>query len=286
MRIDLHTHSSVSDGTDTPTRLVLNAVAAGLDVIALTDHDTFDGIPEAQEAGRRAGLQVVAGIEISCVHDGHSVHLLGYGCDAFNRALGEQLAAVRAGRYRRLQEMVDRLTALGMSVTVEEIVAQAGTSPSIGRPHVADVLVGKGVVATRDEAFAKYLDEGRPGYVGRYAIEVGTGIDLVHEANGIAVLAHPWGRGGDRVLSAPFIEKLVAEHELEGIEVDHQDHDAATRALLFEMGARLGLIRSGGSDYHGSGKIDHELGCNTTRESAYRDMVRKIRARGGEAPAI
>ncbi len=286
MRIDLHTHSSVSDGTDTPTRLVLNAVQAGLDVIALTDHDTFDGVPEAQEAGRRVGLQVVCGIEISCEQKGHAVHLLGYGCDPYSRVLVEELAKVRVGRQERLQEMARRLTEAGLPITVDEIIAQAGRAPSVGRPHVADVLVAKGYVASRDEAFAEYLDEGRPGYVGRYAIPVGHGIDLVHQAKGIAVLAHPWGRGGDKVLTAPVIERLVREHELEGIEVDHQNHDTAARALLFEMGARLGLIRIGGSDYHGTGKVDHDLGCNTTRESAYRDMVRKIQARGGEAPVV
>lgn len=284
MRIDLHTHSSVSDGTDTPTRLVLNAVAQGLDVIALTDHDTFDGVREAQEAGRRVGLEVLAGIEMSTEHDGHTVHLLGYGCDPFNRPLNDELARVRVGRTGRLQAMAQRLTELGVPVSVDDIVAQAGSSPSIGRPHVADALVAKGYVADRDEAFDKYLADGRPGYVTRYATPLETAIDLIHGAGGIAVLAHPWGRGNRDVLPAPYIEQLVREHGLEGIEVDHQDHDAATRELLWHLGERLGLNRTGSSDYHGLGKRDHELGCNTTHVAAYRAMLARIRARGGELP--
>ena len=284
MRIDLHAHSTVSDGTDTPTGLVLKAVAAGLDVVALTDHDTFDGVLEAQEAGRRAGIVVLGGIEVSCEHLGRPVHLVGYGCDRGAPRLLTELARVRSARSGRLQAMVDKLVALGLEVSVDDVLAQAGSSPSVGRPHVADALVGKHYVADRDEAFRLYLAEGRPGYVPRYSIPLEQGIDLVHAAHGVAVIAHPWGRGNRDVLTAPYLETLVRDHGLEGIEVDHQDHDPATRSLLFEMGGRLGLIRTGSSDYHGRGKHDHELGCNLTRPSAYRDIVRRIGERGGELP--
>ena len=284
MRIDLHTHSTVSDGTDTPTGLVLAAVAAGLDVIALTDHDTFDGVLEAQEAGRRAGITVLSGIEISCEHAGRPVHLVGYGCERSSPRLLTELARVRSARAERLPAMVGRLSALGLEITVDDVLAEAGASPSVGRPHVADALVGKGFVADRAEAFRVYLAEGRPGYVPRYSIPLEQGIDLVHGAHGVAVIAHPWGRGNRDVLTAPYLESLVRGHGLEGIEVDHQDHDAATRSLLFEMGGRLGLIRTGSSDYHGLGKHDHDLGCNLTRASAYRDIVRRIGERGGDVP--
>jgi len=284
MRIDLHTHSTVSDGTDTPTGLVLGAVAADLDVVALTDHDTFDGLVEAQEAGRRAGITVLGGIEISCERDGHPVHLVGYGCERTSPRLLTELARVRSARAGRLPAMVDRLVSLGLELSVDDVLAEAGASPSVGRPHVADALVGKGYVADRDEAFRVYLAEGRPGYVPRYSIPLERAIDLVHAARGVAVIAHPWGRGNRDVLSAPYVESLVREHGLDGIEVDHQDHDAATRALLFEMGGRLGLIRTGSSDYHGRGKRDHDLGCNLTRASAYRDILRRIGERGGELP--
>lgn len=283
MKIDLHTHSRVSDGTDTPTMLVMKAFAAGLDVVALTDHDTFGGVVEAQEAGRRIGVKVLSGIELSTEHDGHSVHLLGYGCDPFDRDLNAELGRIRVGRTERLPEMVRRLQEAGLEITLDDVLKAAGGSPTLGRPHVADALVAKGHVASRDEAFALWLAEGKPGYVHRYAVPLEQGIDLVHAAKGVAILAHPWSRGGQEVLQAPYIESLVREHELEGIEVDHPDHDPKTRDLLFEMGGRLGLLRTGSSDYHGTGKKNNPLGANLTRASAYRDLLARIKRRGGLA---
>ena len=281
MKIDLHTHSRVSDGTDTPTSLVMKAFAAGLDVIALTDHDTFGGVPEAQEAGKRIGVKVLCGIEMSTNHNQRPVHLLGYGCDPFDRALNEELAKSRFARTDRLPTMVQALTDAGLPLTVEDVMAAAAGAPTVGRPHVADALVAKGYVADRDEAFAKWLAEGQPGYVYRYSPTLEQAIDLIHAAKGVAVIAHPWGRQGRDVLSAPYIESLVVNHGLEGIEVDHEDHDADTRSLLFEMGARVGLVRTGSSDYHGTGKKGHPLGANLTRPSAYRDLIARIRRRGG-----
>lgn len=283
MRIDLHTHSRVSDGTDTPTSLVLKAAQADLDVIALTDHDSFGGILEAQEAGRRIGVKVMAGIEISTQREGRSVHLLGYGCNPLDRALNEELGRIRVGRTERIPGMVRALTDNGLAVTMEEVFEAAGGAPAIGRPHVADALVAKGYVTDRDAAFRDWLAEGRPGYVHRYACPLETAIDLVHAAGGAAVLAHPWGRGNRDILPAPYIESLVRDHGLEGIEVDHPDHDEDTRSLLFEMGGRLGLIRTGSSDYHGLGKKNNPLGANLTRPSALKDLQARIRQRGGVA---
>lgn len=281
MRIDLHTHSVVSDGTDTPTRLVLKAMEVGLDVIALTDHDTFDGIPEAIEAGKRIGVKVMCGIEMSTQLDGHSVHLLGYGCDPFHRPLVQELAKIRVARTGRLKAFAERMTELDMPLGVDDIIAAAGASPSIGRPHVADALVAKGYVEHRDEAFDKWLREDRPGYVPRYACELSAAIDLIHEAKGIAILAHPWGRGNESVLTAEVIERLTTEKGLDGIEVNHPDHDERARELLFALGGRLGLIRTGSSDYHGLGKRNNPLGGENTRDTAYREMLRRIRLRGG-----
>lgn len=282
MRIDLHTHSSVSDGTDTPTRLVHLAQSAGLDVIALTDHDTFDGISQAVEAGKRLGVTVVNGVEMSCEVDGDSVHLLGYGCDHWNRPLREELARNRSARADRLQGFADRLTELGLPLTVDDIKEQSGLSPSVGRPHIADAMVKKGYVADRREAFDRWLADDKPGYISRYSTPLPQAIDLIHGAGGVAVLAHPWRRGHATKLTADYIAGLVSVHELEGIEVDHQDHDRQTREVLFEMGQRLGLIRTGSSDYHGTGKVGHDLGVNTTRESAYRELLARIRRRGGK----
>lgn len=281
MRIDLHTHSRVSDGTDTPTSLVRLAAQAGLDVIALTDHDTFGGVAEAMEAGRRIGVKVLSGIEMSTARNGRPVHLLGYGCDPLDRQLNEELARIRFGRTDRLPAMVERLTEAGLPLTVDDVMQAANGAPAVGRPHVADALVAKGYVEHRDEAFAKWLGEGCPGYVHRYAVELERGIDLIHQAKGVAVIAHPWGRGNRDNLPAPYLERLINEHGLEGIEVEHPDHDEDTRSLLFEMGARLGLVRTGSSDYHGTGKRNHPLGANLTRPSAYRELLARIRRRGG-----
>ncbi len=281
MKIDLHTHSRVSDGTDTPTSLVRLAAQAGHDVNAQTDHDSVGGIPDAMEAGKRIGVKVLCGIEMSTEHNGRSVHLLGYGCDPFDRQLGEELGRIRFGRTDRLPGMVEKLTEAGLPITMDDVMTAAGGAPAVGRPHVADALVAKGYVEDREEAFAKWLGEGCPGYVHRYAVPLERGIDLIHAAKGVAVIAHPWGRGNRETLPAPYLEELVRSHALEGIEVDHPDHDDDTRSLLFEMGARLGLVRTGSSDYHGTGKKNHPLGSNLTRPSAYRDLIGRIRRRGG-----
>ncbi|CAI9410817.1 PHP domain-containing protein [Aestuariimicrobium sp. T2.26MG-19.2B] len=286
MRIDLHTHSSVSDGTDTPSALVLAALAAGLDSIALTDHDTFDGVPEAKEAGRRAGLTVIAGVEMSAQLDGVSVHLLGYGMDRRNRPLLAELALLREGRVGRVKAMADRLTELGMPLTEAEIVAAAKASPSIGRPHVADAMVAKGYVADRDEAFRDWLADDKPGYVHRYSCELGRAIDLLHAAGGVAVIAHPWSRSTRSVLTAEVISDLVRDHQLDGIEVDHQDHDADTRSLLSDLAVRLGLVRTGSSDHHGTGKVGFPLGANLTRETALGQLRRLSAARGGQVEQV
>ncbi|MFV0429579.1 MAG: PHP domain-containing protein [Arachnia sp.] len=281
MRIDLHTHSRVSDGTDTPTGLVVKAAAAGLDVIALTDHDTFAGVPEALEAAKRVGLRVVGGAEISTQLDGYPVHLLAYGCDPHHRRLNAELARIRSARSERLPRMCALLTELGLPVTLAQVQESAGAAAALGRPHVADTLVRLGYVKNRSEAFDRYLDDDGPAFVRRYAPELSETIDLVHAAGGVAVIAHPWGRRGAEVLTAQRLEALRRDHRLDGIEVDHEDHDAAARSLLFELGARLGLVRTGASDYHGLGKPGHELGCNLTRPSAFADLLAKIRQRGG-----
>lgn len=281
MRIDLHTHSNVSDGTDSPTQLVHAAIKADLDVIAITDHDTFAGVAEAQEAGKRSGLKVLNGIEMSTKFEGKSVHLLGYGCDIRNADMKAELARIRAGRAERLPRMIENLQEHGIDITIDEVYEYAGDASAVGRPHVADILVRKGIVSNRTEAFHSWIGEGQPGYAERYACDLEVAIDLIHAARGVAVIAHPWAREARSVLTAPVLERLVAEHQLDGIEVEHQDHDADTRELLFEMGARLGLIRTGSSDYHGLGKINHDLGCNLTRVQAYNELISRIRRRGG-----
>jgi 3',5'-nucleoside bisphosphate phosphatase len=279
MRIDLHTHSLISDGTDTPGELVRKARAVGLDVVGLTDHDTFDGLDEAVAEAERVGIHVVRGMELSCSRHGDSVHVLAYGADPASPGLAAEMARVRDGRLGRLTGVLAKLAELGVPVTEADVMAQVGESPSVGRPHIADALIKAGHVRDRQEAFDRFLADGGPAHVHRYTIEVDRGIDLVHEAGGLAVIAHPWGRGREHVLPPNLLEALVRDHGLDGIEVDHQDHDAETRQRLRTLAGNLGLLATGSSDYHGAGKLDHDLGCNTTDPEVFHEMQRRLAGR-------
>jgi predicted metal-dependent phosphoesterase TrpH len=278
MRIDLHTHSDVSDGTDTPAELVGQAARAGLDVVALTDHDTFDGLAEAVEAGERYGVEVVPGLELSCAHRGHSVHLLAYGADPAEPRLAAEMVKVRSGRTGRLAPVLEKLAELGVGVSEAEVMRFVGDSPSVGRPHIADALVAAGHVSDRAEAFDRFLADGGPAHVHRYAIDVHRGVELVRGAGGVAILAHPWGRQRRAILPPEFIEELTARSGLDGFEVDHQDHDAAVRAELRSLGQRLDVLMTGSSDYHGTGKQNHDLGCNTTDPAVFAEIKRRVQA--------
>ena len=281
MLIDLHTHSTTSDGTDSPTKVVDNAQRVGLGVIALTDHDTFDGLDEARARGERLALRVLNGLEMSTTRLGHEVHVLGYGCRHDEPALQDELTRLRQGRSGRIAAMCERLSAMGMLITEAEVLAQAAGAPSVGRPHVADVLVNKGYVVDRRQAFDQYLADDKPGFVPRYYTPLEAAIDLIQGAGGAAVLAHAWGRGGREVLPVEVIEALVRDHGLDGIEVDHQDHDQTVRATLGALADDLGLIKTGSSDYHGWGKTNFDLGCNTTAEDQLGRLLTVIGERGG-----
>jgi predicted metal-dependent phosphoesterase TrpH len=281
MRIDLHTHSSVSDGTDAPADLVTAAAASGLDIVALSDHDTFDGLDEAVASGERLGIRVLRGIEISAEHDGTSVHLLGYGCRADDPALDAELARIRRGRSGRIPAMLAKLAAAGMPI--DDVLAEfVGDSPSVGRPHIADAMVAKGYVADRREAFDRYLADDGPMFVKRYSAPLELGLDLIRAAGGVAVIAHPWGRVSRDQLPPSLLADLATAGRLDGVEVDHQDHDAGTRAELRALTERLGLLATGSSDYHGTGKIDHDLGCNTTAADVLAEIESRVGARGGQ----
>jgi predicted metal-dependent phosphoesterase TrpH len=264
VRIDLHTHSDRSDGTESPDRLVRRAHREGIDVLGLTDHDTTEGWAEAECAARDVGLTLVRGIEISCTFAGYGVHLLAYLPDPTYPPLAEELQRVLDGRNSRLPATLERLRRLGIGIEVHHVHAVAGETAATGRPHVADALVRLGVVADRDEAFERYLGPQGPAYVHRYAADLETMIDTVRAAGGVTVLAHPWARRHDhRALDGPGLARLK-ERGLAGVEVDHEDHSPATRARLRGLAERLGLVVTGSSDHHGTGKTGHALGCNTT----------------------
>ena len=252
--IDLHTHSAVSDGTDSPEELVRAAAEAGLSVIALTDHDTFEGLPEARAEGRVRGVGVLGGIELSTLHDGHSVHLLGYGCDPSHPELARELERIGRSRVERIPQMIRLLTQMGMPLTVREVEAQAA-GVSVGRPHVADALVARGYVSHRNEAFATLLHDGGPAYVHRYSPPLTRGIELVRGAGGVAVIAHPWGRGGRSHLPLSVLESLIRETGLDGLRWTTTTTTGSRLRNVRRGGA--GPARHGGSDYHGTGKTNH-----------------------------
>lgn len=274
MRIDLHTHSAVSDGTDAPAVLVANAARAGLGAVALTDHDTFDGLAEAMDAGARLGVEVLGGLEFSTRLAGRSVHLLGYGPDPDDAALNAELARVRDGRDGRVPAMVARLATLGFPLELDEVLAQA-RGASVGRPHVADALIARGYVRDRDEAFTHWLYDGGPAYVDRYATPLVEAIALVKAAGGVAVIAHPWSRGAEAALTPDVLAELTAAG-LDGIEVDHPDHGRDERAALAALARRLGLLATGSSDHHGTGKTRNPLGACTTDPDVYAAIRRRV----------
>lgn len=259
--IDLHTHSLVSDGTDTPAELVAAAARAGLTTVAITDHDTADGWAEAAQAAQEHGIALVRGAELSTLHDGRSVHLLAYLHDPEHEELQSLLARVVDDRMPRLRAMVDLMIEDGVDITWESVaeIAEVGTTP--GRPHIADALVARGVVGHRNEAFDRWLHNGSRYYVRHFSLETSQAVRLVREAGGVPVVAHPFAtkRGP---LTADAVRELAAAGLL-GIEVDHRDHDDDARALAASLATELDLIPTGSSDYHGTGK-HNLLGENTT----------------------
>ncbi|EON24735.1 MULTISPECIES: PHP domain-containing protein [Nocardioides] len=289
MRIDLHTHSSVSDGTDDPTTLVRHAAASGLDVVALTDHDTAEGWSEAAAAAAEVGITLVRGMEISTALGHASVHLLGYLPDPTYPPLATALDKILDGRNSRVPGICARLQALGFDVTAEDVRRRAIDAAATGRPHVADVMVAAGMVASRDEAFERFLNPGRPAYVDRYAVPLHEAISLVAASGGVSVLAHPWGRGRAVVLPEARLSEL-RDAGLVGIEVDHQDHPPAARDALRAIARNLDLVVTGSSDHHGTGKTDHDLGCNTTAPEEYARLLdlaaESARASGRPAPGV
>ncbi|MFE6959725.1 PHP domain-containing protein [Streptomyces sp. NPDC057696] len=272
MRIDLHTHSTASDGTDTPAELVRNAAAAGLDVVALTDHDTSRGYAEAV-AALPAGLTLVTGAELSCRLDGVGLHMLAYLFDPDEPELLRERELVRDDRVPRAQGMVAKLQDLGVPVTWEQVARIAGDG-SVGRPHVAEALVELGVVGSVSDAFTPdWLADGGRAYVGKHELDPFDAIRLVKAAGGVTVFAHPAAVKRGQVVPESVIADLAAAG-LDGIETDHMDHEPATRARLRGLAADLGLLAAGSSDYHGSRKTC-VLGEFTTDPEVYGEITRR-----------
>ncbi|GAB3180447.1 PHP domain-containing protein [Streptomyces incanus] len=272
MRIDLHTHSTASDGTDSPADLVRAAGAAGLDVVALTDHDTTRGHAEAL-AALPAGLTLVTGAELSCRYDGISMHMLAYLFDPEEPALLAERELVRDDRVPRARGMVAKLNGLGVPVAWEQVARIAGDG-SVGRPHIATALVELGVVETVNDAFTReWLADGGRAHMAKHETDPFEALRLIKGAGGVAVFAHPAASKRGRTVPESGIAEL-AEAGLDGIEVDHMDHDPETRARLRGLAKELGLLVTGSSDYHGSRKscVPGEF---TTDPEVYGEITRR-----------
>ena len=271
MRADLHVHSTASDGTDPPAEVMRRAARAGLDVVALTDHDTVAGHAEARAAAGPVAL--LPGMELSCRLDGRSLHMLAYLFDADQPELAAELTRIRDDRVLRARAMVDKLAGLGVDVSWGQVAAIAGQAV-VGRPHIARAMADSGAIASPREAFTRdWIADGGRAYVGRYALDPVRAIDLVRAAGGVTVLAHPRA-GRDTWVTNEQITRLAAAG-LAGLEVFHPDQSEAERARLIALAHDLALVPTGGSDDHGS-LTDYRLGGETTSAEAYQDLLSRV----------
>jgi 3',5'-nucleoside bisphosphate phosphatase len=259
--IDLHTHSTHSDGSDSPTALIDLAVEAGCSAVALTDHDTVTGLDEARRRSVERGIEFVPGIELSCHTSTRNVHLLGHFVDHHDNVFLERIATQQQLRHARNVHLCERLTELGMDVTIEEVTAAAGGN-TVGRPHFAAVLVAKGHVTSIEHAFSTYLAEGMPAYVERQELPAAVAIQWIHDAGGVATWAHPVWRSTtvrERPSTETVVEELVTSG-LDGLEARYSRYDGGLRREMVRLAQRFGLVATGGSDYHGTFKPDLRIG--------------------------
>jgi hypothetical protein len=268
--IDLHTHSNRSDGTFEPAEIVRLAVERALDVVALTDHDTTDGLEEALVAGRAVGIEVVPGVEFSAEYENTSVHVLCYWMDVGDEGLQAELARLRDDRFRRGERMVEKLQALGFDISFDRVREIAGGG-NIIRPHVAQAMVEAGMVETEAQAFDEYIADGGPAHVPKHALHPLDAVKLIREAGGICVLAHPGMWGGESSVPDGLVEAM-AEVGMQGLEVDHPDHSPEARAYYRAVAERLGLVATGGSDCHGTRYDPIRLGSATCDPASFASL--------------
>lgn len=265
--IDLHAHSAASDGVLSPRELVRLAKDCGISVLAVTDHDTLEGLPMAMAEAARVGLQVVAGVEITAHVEDLEVHVLGHFIDPVNNRLAEFLASSRNDRIERARQMIEKLWALGLPLDVDEVLSLTPGS-SVGRPHVARAMIRRGYVASIREAFDRYLTPGKPGYVERSRIPAAMAIRAIKESGGVPSLAHPGQYGRDEIILA------LVQQGLMGLEVYHPEHDVASLFRYERACLTYGLLAVGGSDYHGSeGLRSIRLGRPALPEAKFKQLL-------------
>ncbi|HVX09313.1 PHP domain-containing protein [Humibacter sp.] len=263
--IDLHTHSSASDGTESPDELVRAAAGAGLGTVALTDHDSTAGWADAAEAASEVGITFIPGMELSTRYGWKSVHMLAYLFDPTDEPLTAELERIREARRNRAETMVTRLSA-DYDLTWADVVAHTAPGATVGRPHIADALVTRGVVPDRSAAFETLLHPRGGYYEPIYAPTPLDGVRLIRGAGGVPVLAHPATRGRDGIIQDDYLQRLV-DSGLAGLELDHRENTDDGKEALEALAERYGLILTGSSDYHGAGK-PNRLGENTTTPAA------------------
>ena len=275
--IDLHTHTTASDGTDSPFALVKKALATGVTTLGITDHDSTAGWAEAITA-IQPQIQLVLGAEVSCLTtDGISVHMLGLLFDGEDQQIQQMLSDSRDTRLPRMRKMVALLQADGFDISLEDVYQAAPDQATIGRPHLADALVAKKIVATRDEAFADLLHNESKYYVTHAAPTPADAIATIKRAGGVAVIAHPFASRRGQILTADTFQDLVAAG-LDGIEVHHRDQNAAEQQVLTEIAGELHLVTTGASDYHGTGKLN-AMAENTTHPAQWEALEARASAR-------
>jgi predicted metal-dependent phosphoesterase TrpH len=275
--IDLHTHTSYSDGTDTPAQLINKALAAGISIIGLTDHDSISGWQEASNA-LRAGISLVPGAEISCqTPDGISVHILGLLFDSNNIELMNTLEKTRENRHGRMEKIIARINEAGIDITMNDVLEQLSDGATLGRPHLADALVKKGIVASRDEAFTQMLHNNSKYYVSHYSPTPEAAIKLIKDAGGVSVIAHPMASHRGRTISLDTFGSII-QAGLDGIEVDHRDHSPDEKLQLIKLASDSNLVMTGASDYHGNGKLN-TLGEYTTSLEQWEKLESRSNAR-------
>ena len=263
--IDLHTHTNCSDGTDSPRELVNKAIVQGLEVLGISDHDTTSGWKEAIET-LRGSLKLALGSEISCLtNDGVSVHMLGLLFDPDHEEMQRVLEETRDGRLPRMRKMIEKMRAEGMDISMEDVEQAMPAGATMGRPHLADALVAKKIVKSRDEAFIDLLHNESRFYVSHAAPTPVEAIALIRRAGGVAVIAHPFASHRGQILKPEDFSELVSAG-LNGIEVDHRDQNPDERAMLRAIAHELDLVITGSSDYHGTGKLNSLAENHTHRE--------------------
>jgi 3',5'-nucleoside bisphosphate phosphatase len=275
--IDLHTHSNASDGTMAPREVVRLAKESGLAAFALTDHDTIDGLAEAMATGRQVDLEVIPGVEISARHALGSMHILGYFLDYESELLASRLAVLQQARKDRNPQIIAKLNKLGIPVTMEQVEAISGGG-QVGRPHLAQALYQGGFVRSLQEAFDIYLGNNGKAYVGKFRFPPAEAIAMIRDARGIAALAHPFTLGihtFDALM--PLLQELM-DLGLAGLECYYPEHSADQEALYLSLAGKLGLLITGGSDFHGDNKPEISLGRINVQSHLTYDLVTAMKA--------